>query len=91
MNIQLLAEKIDKIRPKVNKMRPTLIGKTAPNLILADSTEKNWINLKSVKHKYTLLIFWADDCGHCHSYAGRKGRHAQPPCACAADNAGGQP
>ncbi|MGB1040428.1 MAG: redoxin domain-containing protein [Flavobacteriales bacterium] len=58
-------DKIDKIRPKVNKMRPTLIGKTAPNIILADSTEKNWINLKTVKSKYTMLIFWADDCGHC--------------------------
>ena len=58
-------DKIEKIRPKVDKMRPTLLGKTAPNIILADTTEKNWKNLHEVKSDYTLLIFWSDDCGHC--------------------------
>lgn len=59
-------DKIEKIRPKVNKMRPVLIGKVAPNLILADTTEKNWINLhKDMKAEYTLLVFWSDECGHC--------------------------
>ena len=59
-------DKIEKIRPKVNKMRPVLIGKVAPNLILADTTEKNWVNLhKDMKAEYTLLVFWSDECGHC--------------------------
>ena len=57
--------RIEKLRPKVDKLRPTLIGKIAPNLILPDSTKKKWINLSQVKNEYTLLIFWADDCGHC--------------------------
>lgn len=57
--------KIEKLRPKVDKLRPTLIGKTAPNIILADSSETKWINLAEVNHEYTLLIFWAEDCGHC--------------------------
>jgi len=58
-------DKIEKLRPKVDKLRPTLIGKIAPNIILADTSEKNWINLANVNHEYTLLIFWAEDCGHC--------------------------
>jgi len=58
-------EKQDKIRPKVNKMRPTLLGKIAPNVILTDTTEKKWIGLHEIKSDYTLLIFWSDDCGHC--------------------------
>ena len=58
-------DRISKLKPKVDKLRPTLIGKTAPNLILPDSTKENWINMSGLKNKYTLLIFWADDCGHC--------------------------
>lgn len=57
--------KIEKLRPKVDKLRPTLIGELAPNIILPDSSEKKWINLSQVNHDYTLLIFWAEDCGHC--------------------------
>ena len=58
-------DQIAKLKPKVDKLRPTLIGKVAPNLILADSSEKNWISLDKVKSEFTLLIFWNDDCGHC--------------------------
>jgi len=58
-------DKIEKLRPKVEKLRPTLIGKIAPNIILADTSERKWINLAEVNHEYTLLIFWAEDCGHC--------------------------
>jgi len=58
-------EQIAKFKPKVDKLRPTLIGKVTPNLILADTTEKNWVSLQQVKSEFTLLIFWKDDCGHC--------------------------
>ena len=58
-------DQIAKLKTKVDKLRPTLIGKIAPNLILADSTEVNWIALDKVKSDFTLLIFWNDDCGHC--------------------------
>ena len=58
-------DKIEKLRPKVDKLRPTLIGKITPNIILADTSEKKWMNLAEVNHEYTMLIFWAEDCGHC--------------------------
>lgn len=44
---------------------PLLIGKTAPSLRLADTTEKNWINVHELKNDYKVLIFWDPDCGHC--------------------------
>ncbi|MBN8703075.1 MAG: redoxin domain-containing protein [Bacteroidetes bacterium] len=45
-------------------LKPLLIGKRTPNLILADTNMK-LINLSDVKAKYTVLIFWDYDCGHC--------------------------
>lgn len=41
-----------------------LIGKTAPDLYLTDSTGKV-ITLHSIKKKYTLLYFWDATCSHC--------------------------
>lgn len=42
-----------------------LIGLVAPNLRLADTTEKNWINVHEIAKDYKVLIFWDPDCGHC--------------------------
>lgn len=47
-------------------LKPLLVNKVAPNIRLADTTEKKWIDLhKDVNNKYIGLLFWADDCGHC--------------------------
>ncbi len=57
---------ISKISERVRKTKPTLIGKKTPNIILQDTTEKNWVNLyKDIKAKYTILYFWDSGCGHC--------------------------
>lgn len=56
---------IAKVSERVRKTKPTLLGNIAPNLILQDSAEVNWINLKNVKSKYTILYFWDSGCGHC--------------------------
>ncbi|MBI3502453.1 MAG: DUF5106 domain-containing protein [Bacteroidetes bacterium] len=45
-------------------LKPLLIGKPAPVIIMQDSLDKN-ISLYEVKSKYTVLIFWDPDCGHC--------------------------
>ena len=45
---------------------PLRVGQPAPRVILADTSEKKWIDFYTqVKTDYTALIFWADDCGHC--------------------------
>jgi peroxiredoxin len=45
-------------------LKPLLLGKPAPPIIMQDSVDKN-IALYDVKSKYTVLIFWDPDCGHC--------------------------
>ena len=50
---------------KADKTFPLLIGKKAPRLILADTSEKKWIDFYSLRNKYNLLVFWDPDCGHC--------------------------
>lgn len=57
---------IEKMREEVNKRKPTLVGEYAPNIILPDTTLKNFPSLyKDVQTKYTLLYFWDWTCGHC--------------------------
>ncbi len=50
---------------KADKTFPLLIGKNAPRLILADTSEKEWVDFYKLPNKYNLLIFWDPDCGHC--------------------------
>lgn len=45
-------------------LRPLLLGKQAPHINMPDSTGK-YISLYDVKAKYTVVIFWDHDCGHC--------------------------
>ena len=50
---------------KANKLEPLLMGKKAPRIILADTSEQNWVDFYQLPQKYNLLIFWDPDCGHC--------------------------
>ncbi len=53
-----------RIQAQADKIRPILIGKQAPPLILQD-TLNNDIALYSLKNRFTVIIFWSPDCGHC--------------------------
>ncbi len=55
---------IQKVVHRGMTLKPLLLGKPAPPIIMQDSSEKN-ISLYEVKSKYTVLIFWDPDCGHC--------------------------
>ncbi len=58
--------KLVELCERKDALMPLLLNKKAPNVRLADSTEKNWIDLyKDVNNKHIALLFWADDCGHC--------------------------
>ena len=58
--------KLFKICDRVNRMEPVIVGKKAQKLILpTDSTENQWKSLYDLKAKYTILVFWDPDCGHC--------------------------
>lgn len=41
------------------------VGAQAINIILPDTTERNWKSLYDVKAEYTILYFWEASCGHC--------------------------
>lgn len=53
-----------KIIERAEKMRPNLIGKTAPELILL-GTDNQLISMQSIPATYTILYFWDPSCGHC--------------------------
>lgn len=47
-----------------NDLKPTLIGKTAPNVQL-ERRDGTKFKLTDIESDYTILYFWAYDCGHC--------------------------
>ncbi len=57
-------ELTSKISKRVNELKPTLIGKQAPNMVLLD-TSMNRVTLESIRSDYVVLYFYDPDCGHC--------------------------
>ncbi|MFN0276825.1 MAG: redoxin domain-containing protein [Chitinophagales bacterium] len=53
-----------KIISKSDRMKPTLIGKTAPSIILQDTSGYD-IPLHSINKNFTIVVFWDVDCSHC--------------------------
>lgn len=53
-----------KIKEEVFLTKPNLIGKKAPELIMESNTG-NFESLHQLTAKYTILIFWEPNCGHC--------------------------
>lgn len=52
------------IKEYVDKIRVSLVGMTAPNLIMQDQTFKAR-SMYDIKNKYTILFIFDPDCGHC--------------------------
>jgi peroxiredoxin len=53
-----------KVVNRAYTLKPLLIGKKTPAIIMQDSLGKE-ISLYEIKAKYTVLIFWDHGCGHC--------------------------
>ncbi len=53
-----------KIIHRALTIKPLLLGKMAPSIIMQDTLDKN-VALYDVKSKYTVIVFWDPDCGHC--------------------------
>lgn len=62
----LTPEELEKYIDRAHKIAPNVIGNVAPELNLQD-INKQYHKLSDVKAKYTLLIFWSPDCGHCQT------------------------
>ncbi|MEI6749243.1 MAG: thioredoxin-like domain-containing protein [Bacteroidota bacterium] len=54
----------DNIIKRSNTLKPLLIGKPAPDMIMMDTSNQP-VALAGVKARYTLVFFWESNCGHC--------------------------
>jgi thiol-disulfide isomerase/thioredoxin len=61
-------EDLEKICDNARRLEPILIGKTAPNITVLDRNNKPQ-SLWDLDADYTVLFFWAADCGHCKKAA----------------------
>lgn len=53
-----------KISDRAKVLKPILLGKVCPNIVLTDSTGE-YHSLHNVKKEYTIVYFWDPDCSHC--------------------------
>jgi peroxiredoxin len=56
-------ESIKKITEQARKLKPLLIGKTAPDIYLEREGQTKM--LSQIQSPWTVLYFWRYDCGHC--------------------------
>ncbi len=64
MDYWIAASMKKSMKEYAEKLRPSLIGKTAANLIMQDATFQRK-SLYDIKKKYSLVFFFDPDCGHC--------------------------
>lgn len=55
---------IEQVKKRADAIRPLLLGKPAPNLIVMD-TAGTYTSFLNLKNKYIVLLFWDYDCGVC--------------------------
>ncbi|MDZ7634940.1 MAG: thioredoxin-like domain-containing protein [Bacteroidales bacterium] len=57
-------EYITDLKKRVDRLRPNLIGKKAPELLM-NSFAGRYVSLYDVIADFTIVYFWEPDCGHC--------------------------
>lgn len=57
-------DQLNKIVDNAAKLKPLLIGKTAPDIEM-QKQDGSSVSLHEVDAEYTILYFWRYDCGHC--------------------------
>jgi thiol-disulfide isomerase/thioredoxin len=57
-------EFMEKLRERVNELKPTLIGNKAHDLKMQANTGE-YHRLHEIVAPVTILVFWETDCGHC--------------------------
>lgn len=57
-------ENLTKMRENANDLRPILIGKMIPD-VTTYKEDGSPVRLWDIQSPYTIVLFWAPDCGHC--------------------------
>ena len=55
---------LDNLVNKAKRIKPLLIGKIAPNMVMMDTTGQ-LVSMNDIKSNIMILLFWDPDCGHC--------------------------
>jgi len=58
-------KKLKEMQEAADKKRDCRCGEIAQDVILPDTTEKNWVSMYKSRGEYTLLVIWESSCGHC--------------------------
>lgn len=61
----LKSDELAKYYDRAQKIAPNVIGNIAPEIKLPNVTTKKQESLHAIKGKYTLLVFYSPNCGHC--------------------------
>jgi thiol-disulfide isomerase/thioredoxin len=59
------AASVAKYEDRAKKIAPNVLGNTAPELLMQDIWSLQDKPLSKEESKYTLLVFWSRECGHC--------------------------
>ncbi|MCK9219708.1 MAG: DUF5106 domain-containing protein [Bacteroidales bacterium] len=54
----------ENIIKKSDRLKPILLGKKAPNMIMQD-TSFRLVSMHNINAKYLVILFWDPSCGHC--------------------------
>jgi thiol-disulfide isomerase/thioredoxin len=55
---------LENMQKRVNTLEKLLIGKKAPNMIM-QNPQLQLVSMYDIQARYTLILFWDPDCGHC--------------------------
>lgn len=58
-------KKMEKVRERVAKLSPTLLGKKAPEINAQSAISGQMKSLHAVAANNTVVLFWSHNCGHC--------------------------
>ena len=64
MNFWVNDQMKNNLKKHADQLRKSLVGNTAPNLIMQDANFKPR-SMYDIKNKYTILFIFDPDCGHC--------------------------
>jgi thiol-disulfide isomerase/thioredoxin len=64
MNFRVTDKLNKNLKEHADRLRKSLVGKPAPNLIMQDSNFKPR-SMYDIKNKYTILFIFDPECGHC--------------------------
>lgn len=56
---------LSKYEDRAKKIAPNVLGNTAPDLVMQDIWSLQDKVLSKEEGKYTMLVFWSKECGHC--------------------------